>query len=42
MPTYFMKAAARTVCSGKFDPLSLTILAVAGGVALIEYAATKK
>ena len=38
MPTYFIKAATRTIGSGRFDPLSLTILAVAGGIALIECA----
>ena len=42
MPLYFIKAATRTVCMGRFDPVSLTILAIAGGVALIECATKDK
>ena len=37
MPAYLVKIFLKTVGSGRVDPLSLTILAVAGGVALIEH-----
>lgn len=41
MPTYLAKIAIRTIGSGRIDPISLTILAVAGGVALIDYVGKK-
>lgn len=41
MPTYLMKAIQKIVLSGKFDPISLTMLAAAGGVALVEHISKK-
>lgn len=41
MPSYLVKIAMRTIGTGRVDPTSLTILAFAGGVALIEYVGKK-
>ena len=34
--SYLAKVVMRTIGSGRFDPISLTILAVAAGVALYD------
>ena len=41
MPTYLMRTFMKTVGSGRIDPASLSILAVAGGWALVEYLSKK-
>lgn len=37
MPGYLIKIFFKTVGSGHVDPVSLTVLAVAGGIALIDH-----
>lgn len=41
MTTYLAKTIAKTIGTGHFDPLSLTILAIAGGCALAEHMSKK-